>query len=96
MKTIPGNLTFGIWKCPESYTIYYSFKIGEITGKSTFTYNPDYEPQIILKNNGGKVKEITIKTIRQYVPHIPQIINSTIEDKNGKFWSSNSRKLLKV
>ena len=90
-----GNLTFGIWKDPESYTIYYSFKIGEITGKSTFTYNPDYEPQIILKNNGGKVKEITIKTIRQYVPHIPQIINSTIEDKNGKFWFSTSEGLLK-
>jgi signal transduction histidine kinase/DNA-binding response OmpR family regulator/ligand-binding sensor domain-containing protein len=90
-----GNLTFGIWKVPESYTIYYSFNIDEITGKSTFTYNPDYEPQIILKNNGGKIKEISIKTIRQYVPYIPQIINSTIEDKNGKIWFSTSKELFK-
>ena len=45
-----GNLTFGIWNTTESYTSYYSFSLDEITGKETFTNNPDYDISLVLKN----------------------------------------------
>ena len=89
-----GNLTFGIWNTTESYTSYYSFSLDKITGKETFTNNPDYDISLVLKNNGGKVKEITRKTAAQYLPSFT--LHSALEDKNGMVWFAASEGLFKA
>ena len=91
-----GNLTFGIWKIPESYTLYYSFTIDEVTGEGTFTYKPDFSPTLALKNNGGKVKEINSKIVREYLPDLSlPSDHAIIEDKNGMVWVSTSEGIFK-
>jgi signal transduction histidine kinase/ligand-binding sensor domain-containing protein len=88
-----GNLTIGIWKSPENYTRNYLFNLNEKTGKGTFIYIPDYPQKLVLKNNGGKVKEITAKTVGQYLPNLSS--HSVLEDKNGMVWIGASEGLFK-
>ena len=65
----------------------------KLQDEGKFTYKPNYNVDLVLKNNGGKLNKISESESSKYLPNF--IAHSFIEDKNGIIWVGASEGLLK-